>query len=158
MNHKLQTIQDFIDVVKPENIDCLLADFRSFLILAIIEREADVIHNRRPGVMEWIDDGHTDHITEDTGSMSVESSATPIGLFQTTVDEAVRELFTSSLNGVNMYIIPHYGHFKSDTSMCAESSAACPSLFQSALTEATEELFMKNEHVEAYVESEEDVK
>lgn len=58
--HKLQTIQDLVDVVTRQNIDCLLGDLRNHLVMAMTAQETGCFVMNRPGVMNWIDSGRCD--------------------------------------------------------------------------------------------------
>jgi hypothetical protein len=55
--HRIQTIQDMVDVVTRQNIDCLMGDLRNHLVTVMTARETGRMYCPRPGVMNWIDDG-----------------------------------------------------------------------------------------------------
>lgn len=53
--HHITTVDDFVTVATPENIDHLLADFRNYLLLAVHPEWREAIAT--PHRFNWLDDG-----------------------------------------------------------------------------------------------------
>ena len=63
--HKIKTTEDMLKVVTPENIDCFLKDFSSWLAISVLAKTANkemgtAIDILTSGIFTWIDDGKND--------------------------------------------------------------------------------------------------
>jgi len=63
--YQIKTIKELLDIVTPENIDCFLKDFGSWLAINVMAKTANkemgnAIDISTSGVFTWIDDGKND--------------------------------------------------------------------------------------------------
>jgi len=110
--HKLQTIQDLVDVVTRDNLDCLLGDLRNHLVMTMTARESGAFYIPRPGVINWIDSGRCDVFLSPTAS-TLEPA---LQQFDEKVTHALKDLLTEALSESTMPVVVHPHKFDADCS------------------------------------------
>lgn len=107
-HHKLQTIQDLVDVVTRDNLDCLLGDLRNHLLMTMTARESGAFYIPRPGVINWIDSGRCDVFLSHPATCA--SNEPALQQFNDKVTHALKDLLTETLSDqstIPVVVHPH---------------------------------------------------